>query len=199
MTITDQAYQDHGYRLVIVDRDGVLNYDSDHYIKSAHEWQAIPGSFEALARWYQSGILLGMASNQSGVVRGLFSQSDLDHMHAKLCQTLENLGGRFHYAHYCLDDPDQPTDFRKPGPGMLLEALRVCQIPRDQALFIGDSYTDYQAAQRAGIDFALVQTGKGARTLSHHPALLRLVPVFGSLDQVSLQACWAFSQEQKIK
>lgn len=174
------------YKLIILDRDGVINYDSDAYIKSSDEWVPIPGSLEKIAAWCRQGLQVALASNQSGVARGLFSQGDLTLIHQKMSAALAQLGGKFAATYYCQDHPNNPTHFRKPNPGMLLAAMEDVKVSPEESLFIGDSFTDYEASLKAGCDFILVKTGKGERTLSRYPDLADKIPVVASLKDIEL-------------
>lgn len=169
------------WQLIVLDRDGVVNHDSDDYIKSIDEWVPIPGALKAIAKLHQAHYKIAIASNQSGVARGYFSIETLQSIHAKLQNLLMKLGGKIDYIAYCTDHPNNPTPRRKPGAGMLQEISEKLAIPLSQAIFIGDSYSDYQAAQNGGCDFALVRTGKGQKTLTKYPELMDLVPVYDNL------------------
>lgn len=174
--------QSFPYQLVILDRDGVINHDSDDYIKSPEEWHAIDGSLAAIAKLNQLGVKVAVASNQSGLARGYFDLVTLEQIHQKLNAELKAYNGHIDYLTYCSDHPDQPTERRKPNPGMLFEISEVLSIDLKKALFIGDSYSDYVAAQKAGCDFVLVKTGKGKRTLAKHSEISDTIAVFDSLD-----------------
>ena len=171
-------------KLIILDRDGVINYDDDGYIKSAEEWLPIPGSIDALAALHRAGFKVAVASNQSGVARGYYDLAALDEMHAKMYGLVNEAVGQIDYVTFCADHPDQATERRKPGAGMLTEISQELNVPLSEALFIGDSYTDYQAAKKGGCDFALVRTGKGERMIMKHPELLDLVPIYDNLAAV---------------
>jgi len=172
-------------RFVILDRDGVINQDSDEYIKSAQDWLPIVGSIEAIAQLSQAGIKVAVATNQSGINRGLFKECDLQAMHDKMRQLVQHANGRIDMVTYCPDGPDSGSPRRKPAPGMLLEIADTLAMPLSEAVFIGDSYTDYSAAQAAGCGFILVRSGKGERTLDKHPELLDHVAVFDNLYQAT--------------
>ena len=178
MTISKQ------YQLVILDRDGVINHDSDDYIKSPKEWHAINGSLAAIARLNEMDIKVAVASNQSGVSRGYFDLNTLGEIHRKMLDELKQQGGYLDELVFCTDHPDQPTQRRKPNPGMLLEISEHLNVSLSKTLFIGDSYSDYQAAQKGECDFALVRTGKGERTLKQHPELSGIIPIFENLAAV---------------
>jgi len=167
-------------KLVILDRDGVINEDSDDYIKSVDEWIPINGSLEAIARLNHAGILVAVATNQSGIGRGLFTVKELNQMHAKFQRALGRVGGHVDGIFFCPHSPDAGCECRKPAPGL----LRSISLRFGQALggvpFIGDSRTDVEAAWAAKAVPVLVRTGKGLRTQARHPELLEL-PWFDDL------------------
>lgn len=151
-------------KLVILDRDGVINHDSDHYIKSPEEWIPIKGSPEAIARLNQWGYRVVVATNQSGVGRRLFSMDTLNAIHDKMIRVVAQAGGRIDAVFFCPHTDADKCNCRKPKPGMLLDiAARfqcdLCGIPT-----IGDSLRDLQAAGAVGAEPLLVLTGKGAQT-----------------------------------
>ena len=153
--------------LVILDRDGVINHDSDAYIKNADEWQAIDGSLAAIAKLKKHHILVGLASNQSGVGKGIYNQEDLQAMHEKMCKELAGYGAKIDAYRYCLSADRNHYDY-KPNPGMLLQILAelAFNLDRDLVYFVGDKISDVQAAQAAGCRPILVKTGKGLKTLA---------------------------------
>lgn len=169
--------------LIILDRDGVINYDSDNYIRSVEQWIAIPGSIAAISRLSQAGHSVAIATNQSGLARGYYDEQELQAMHEKMCGLLAASGGQIDHIAHCPHLPDDGCACRKPKPGMLLDTLRHFDISAAETVFIGDSYSDFQAAQAAGTRFALVKTGKGERTLAAHPELHSAAPVFGALNE----------------
>ena len=171
------------YPLVILDRDGVINEDSSEYIKSVDEWIPIPGSLEAMAALTQARVKVAIATNQSGVSRGYYSEATLHAMHNKMMKLLAELGGKVDYLAYCIDLPDSGSTRRKPEPGMLFEISRALNIPLGKAVFVGDTFSDYQAAQSAGCGFILVLSGKGKNTLVNHPELVDNASVFANLRQ----------------
>lgn len=164
---------------VILDRDGVINEDSDEYIKSVAEWHPIPGSLEAIARLCQAGYRVFIASNQSGIGRGYFDYDALFAMHDRLQQLVGELGGRIDGIEFAPDAPDQASDMRKPGPGMLKDLARRLQVSLDEVVFVGDSAADLAAAQAAGARPVLVRTGKGKRTELDH--VIPGLPVYDDL------------------
>lgn len=150
---------------LVLDRDGVINHDSDDYIKNADEWLAIPGSLEAIARLNQAGYHILIASNQAGIGRGLFQQGDLEAMHQKMHRLLATVGGRISGVYYCPHHPDESCLCRKPQTGMLDAMERDHQISLKGCHFVGDSEKDLQAAIAKGCTPILVRSGKGERTL----------------------------------
>lgn len=151
-------------RLVILDRDGVINQDSDAFIKSAEEWVALAGSIDAISRLSRGGFEVAVASNQSGLGRGLFSRQHLHAMHRKLRRAVTTNGGRLGKIVVCPHAPDAGCDCRKPGPGLLLRLGRLYNTSLRGVPVIGDSLRDLQAAVAVGARPILVLTGKGKET-----------------------------------
>ena len=166
-------------KLVILDRDGVINEDSDDYIKSVAEWRPIPGSLEAIAQLCQAGYQVYVASNQSGIGRGMFDFDALFAIHDHLQRALAALGGRISGIAYAPEHPDEASEMRKPGPGMLKDLARRLQVSLEGVPFVGDSWSDVQAARAAGARPVLVLTGKGISTKIKHE--LSEIPVYPSL------------------
>ena len=166
-------------KLVILDRDGVINEDSDEYIKSVGEWQPIPGSLEAIARLCQAGYRVFIASNQSGIGRGLFDYDALFAMNDRLQKLVGELGGRIDGMEFAPEAPEQATDMRKPNPGMLKDLARRLQLNLEDVCFVGDKGDDIEAARAAGARPVLVRSGRGSRTEKMHN--LAGVPVFKDL------------------
>ncbi len=152
-------------KLVILDRDGVINLDSDQYIKSPEEWKPIAGSLEAIARFTQAGFRVVVATNQSGLGRGLFDMATLNAMHDKMHKAVNQLGGRIDAVFFCPHAQDAGCACRKPRPGMLLEIAERFNISLAGVPAIGDSLRDLEAARAAGARPVLVLTGKGEQTL----------------------------------
>jgi len=150
-------------KLIILDRDGVTNHDSDAYIKSKEEWVPIEGSLEAIARLNHGGYTVVVASNQSGLARGYFDIEALSAMHKKMDDMLIKLGGKIDAVFYCPHGPDDACDCRKPKPGMLLEIGQRFNVPLKEVIFIGDSIADIKAASNANSKAMLVRTGKGVK------------------------------------
>jgi D-glycero-D-manno-heptose 1,7-bisphosphate phosphatase len=138
-------------KLVILDRDGVINIDSKAYIKSVAEWQPIPGSIAAIAALKQKGYLVAVATNQSGLARGYFDLATLNAIHTALLQAVASAGGEIAMIRYCPHLPDAGCSCRKPAPGLLLEILTAleCDPSRDVVYMVGDAERDLQAALHA--------------------------------------------------
>lgn len=153
-------------RLIILDRDGVINQDSDDYIKSADEWLPIAGSIEAIARLSMNGYRVVVVTNQSGIARGYFDLDVLNQMHDKMHKLVNAAGGSIDAVLYCPHGPDDGCDCRKPRPGMLRDvAMRLC-TDLTAVPVVGDSLRDLQAADAVGARPLLVRTGKGERTIA---------------------------------
>ena len=167
---------------MIVDRDGVINEDSDDYIKSPAEWIPIPGSLEAIARLNNAGFHVTVATNQSGIGRGLFTIDELDRMHAKFQHALARVGGHVDGIFFCPHAPGTGCECRKPEPGLLRSISLRFGVPLTGVPFIGDSKSDVEAAIAAHAQPVLVRTGKGRRTLEDHPELATW-PCYDSLAE----------------
>ena len=165
-------------KLVILDRDGTVNEDSDDYIKSPEEWRPIKGSLEAIARLTQADYRVVVATNQSGIARGLFDTRTLFAIHDTMLRALAQHGGRIDAFFFCPHAPEAGCHCRKPQPGMLLEVARRFNVPLDQAYMVGDTQRDLEAAAAAGARPVLVLTGKGAqaRDAGKLPAGTRVCP-----------------------
>lgn len=150
-------------KLIVLDRDGVINHDSDAYIKSEEEWQPIDGSLEAIARLNHGGYTVVVASNQSGLARGYFDVETLSSMHRKMDEMLSKIGGQVDAVFYCPHGPDDGCACRKPKPGMLLEIGQRFNVSLKDVIFIGDSIADIKAASNANAQAVLVRTGKGVK------------------------------------
>lgn len=151
-------------KLVILDRDGVINHDSDKYIKSPQEWRPIAGSLEAIARLNQAGYHVVLATNQSGVGRGLFEVSTLNAIHDKMHRALSQIGGRIDAIFFCPHGADAGCTCRKPLPGLLEEIARRFNVDLKGVPSVGDSRRDLDAAAAIGAAPILVLTGKGQKT-----------------------------------
>ena len=151
-------------KLVILDRDGVINYDSEHFIKSPAEWKPLPGSLEAIAKLTQAGYRVVVATNQSGIGRGLFDMDTLNAMHNKMHRAAQTLGGRIDAVFYCPHAADANCGCRKPRPGMLQRIADCFNTGLAGIPAVGDSLRDLEAAAAVGALPILVLTGKGERT-----------------------------------
>ncbi len=153
-------------KLVILDRDGVINYDSDNYIKTVDEWQPIPGSIEAIAELCKAGFEVCIATNQSGLARGYFSPETLSAMHVKMTSLVTAAGGSIKHIEHCPHGPDDSCNCRKPLPGMITDILSKHPDTAPESVYVvGDSLRDLEAGVSAGCKTLLVKTGKGERTL----------------------------------
>lgn len=168
-------------KLIVLDRDGVINHDSDDFIKSADEWQPIEGSLQAMARLNAAGWRIAVATNQSGIKRGYYDRACLSQMHLKMQAQLAALGGRVDWLNFSPYLSGCGSVCRKPLDGM----LRAIELRYGQAIkglpMVGDTLTDIQAAKQAGLVPYLVRSGKGERTLAAHAAELKGVAVHANL------------------
>lgn len=152
-------------QLVILDRDGVINKESVHYIKNPDELLPFSSSLQAIARLNQAGIPVVIATNQSGIGRKYYDQTMLDKIHGKLHQCLNDVGAKVEKIYYCPHRPDDACDCRKPKPGMLQQCLFDFKMNAQNCVFVGDSLRDLQAADVLAMPFVLVKTGYGEKTL----------------------------------
>ncbi len=153
-------------KLVILDRDGVINEDYDNFIKSPEEWIAIPGSLEAIARLKQHDFTVAVATNQSGIARGLYSVKTLDNIHDKMHQAVKKAGGHIAAVYYCPHVNEDNCDCRKPKSKMAEDIGRQFSVDLNNVPGIGDSLRDLQAFANVGCQPMLVLTGKGKKTLA---------------------------------
>ncbi|MFZ3184623.1 MAG: D-glycero-beta-D-manno-heptose 1,7-bisphosphate 7-phosphatase [Pseudomonas sp.] len=152
-------------KLLILDRDGVINQDSDDYIKSVDEWLPLPGAITAIANLSKAGWTVAVATNQSGLARGYYDLAALDAMHQQLRKLVAEQGGEVGLILYCPHGPDEGCDCRKPKPGMLKSIAEHYGVALAGLWFVGDSLGDLQAAVTVDCQPVLVKTGKGERTL----------------------------------
>ena len=167
-------------RMVIIDRDGVINQDSESYIKSPEEWHPLPGSLEAINRLKKAGYLVTIATNQSGVGRGLYSEETLHEIHAKMTRMLAARGVVVDGIFYCPHRPEENCICRKPKPGLLFKIARQFDIDLSETPFVGDSISDIRAAVMAKAIPILVRTGKGEHVMQNYPEAMD-VPVYDDL------------------
>jgi D-glycero-D-manno-heptose 1,7-bisphosphate phosphatase len=151
-------------KLVILDRDGVINYDSPSYIKGPDEWKPIPRSLDAIARLTQADYRVVVATNQSGVGRGLFDMATLNAVHDKMHRAVGQAGGRIDAVFYCPHAMEANCGCRKPKPGLLEDIGRRFNTSLQDVPCIGDQLRDLQSAATVGAQPILVLTGKGAKT-----------------------------------
>ncbi len=174
-------------KLVILDRDGVINQDSDNYIKTVDEWIPLPGSIAAIARLNRAGYSVVVATNQSGIGRGLFDLDDLEAMHEKLSGLLAQQGAELAGIFYCPHTPEDHCHCRKPGPGLFDAIASEFGVSLNGVPLIGDSLRDLQAGLSHHCPPILVRTGKGTATekkLPSQPEIeLQQAPVFDDLKQ----------------
>lgn len=147
--------------LIILDRDGVINEDSDDYIKSPDEWQPIAGSLEAITKLSQNGCQVVIATNQSGIGRKLFTIETLNAIHMKMKTQLSLFGGVIDAIFFCPHLPKEDCSCRKPKPGLYNNISERLRIPLNKVYCVGDKMTDIKAIQSAGGKPVLVRTGKG--------------------------------------
>ena len=173
-------------KLIVLDRDGVINEDSDQYVKSPQEFVPIKGSLEAIASLNSAGYTVVVATNQSGIARGLFTLDVLEGMHQKLNDLLGKHNGRIDKIYFCPHGPEDNCDCRKPLPGMLEQILKDYPVEPGSVIAVGDSLRDLQAAKAVGMVPVLVRTGKGVIT---EPEIqdsvdLRDLKIFDDLQQL---------------
>ena len=168
-------------KLVVLDRDGVINQDSREFVKSIDEWLPLPGSIDAIARLSKAGFAVAVASNQSGLARGLFDEAALDAMHEKLRGLVLAAGGCVNQIVYCPHGPDDDCDCRKPRPGLLQQIGAHFDHDMADVPVIGDSLRDLEAAQAIGARPILVRTGNGIGASESLPASLCDVEIYNDL------------------
>lgn len=171
---------------VILDRDGVLNVErgnGDH-VCDWSQWRWIPGAIEGLAMLGSAGIRISIATNQSGIGRGLIARADLDAIHARMTEEAAREGCAIHHVSVCPHLPDSGCGCRKPAPGLLIEAIEASRLPKRATVAVGDDLRDLEAAWAAGLSAALVRTGKGWLTEAAVAGLG--VPVFDDLRQFAV-------------
>lgn len=151
-------------KVLVLDRDGVINADSPDFIKSPDEWRPLPGSIEAIARAYRAGFTIAVASNQSGVGRGLFDLDTLSAIHDVMIEAVENAGGRIDVIVFCPHRPDDDCECRKPKAGLLRRIEAELGATLAGQWSIGDSARDLEAARRVDAKPVLVRTGNGRKT-----------------------------------
>ena len=168
--------------LIILDRDGVINEDSDNFIKSPDEWQPLPGSLEAIAALKNAGWQVVVATNQSGIARKLFDLDTLHAIHDKMHRMVREYGGEIDAIFFCPHGPKDECDCRKPLPGLYEQIAKRLNTSLENVPSIGDSLRDLEAAKTAGAQPILVRTGKGTKTL-YSAQGIEDVPVYCDLKQ----------------
>ena len=166
-------------KFILLDRDGVINHDSDNYIKSTTQWRPIDQSIEAIALLNSHGYKVIVITNQSGLAHGYFDIATLQKMHEKMHTLVKQQGGKIEAIYYCPHKPEDHCDCRKPKPGLLIQCSEDYDFQLKETFFIGDKLSDIQAAQSAGATPLLVKTGKGLRTLTNNPTLT--INIFNNL------------------
>jgi D-glycero-D-manno-heptose 1,7-bisphosphate phosphatase len=171
-------------KLLILDRDGVINRDSDNYIRCEDDFIPIESSLRAIATCNQANITVVIATNQSGIGRGYYSLEVLNAIHDKMHAALKRESAKVDRIYFCPHTPDAGCDCRKPSPGMLRAIAADYPEKFEYSLMVGDSWSDWQAAKAAGVEPYLVKTGKGERTLASHGADIPPQRVFPDLSTV---------------
>ncbi len=154
-------------RLIILDRDGTINFDRDDFVKSVDEWEAMPGTLDAIARLNQAGWRVVVATNQSGIGRGLYGVTELNAMHAKMHWQLAQAGGRIESVFFCPHAPQDLCTCRKPKPGLFEQIGERYNVDLRDVQTVGDSLRDMQAGAAAGCKTHWVCTGKSAKLSPH--------------------------------
>jgi D-glycero-D-manno-heptose 1,7-bisphosphate phosphatase len=150
------------HKLVVLDRDGTLNAEPEDFLRTPEDWQPLPGALEAVARLHHGGWRLVIASNQSGIGRGLFDVALLNAVHARMHKLVATAGGRIEAVFFCPHAPEEACECRKPAPGLLQQIALRTAVPLSQMVVVGDSLRDMQAALAVGAQAHLVLTGQSA-------------------------------------
>lgn len=170
-------------KAVYLDRDGVVNHESDAFIKTPEEWIPVPGAIEAIARLSRLDVIIAICTNQSGIARGKFSAKSLAIIHRRLFDCLHSAGGRVDSIRYCPHGPEDNCRCRKPLPGMILDLNRCFNVAANNVIMVGDAARDLESAQAAGVHPVLVRTGRGRVT--EQSGRFSDVPTFDNLDSFS--------------
>lgn len=182
-------------KLVILDRDGVINEDSEDYIKTVEEWVPVPGSIEAIARLFKAGYLVAVATNQSGIARGFLTEITLANIHNLMNALVEESGGQIAVVCYCPHLPSDNCSCRKPLPGLLEQIETSISANVEGAWYVGDSLKDIQAAQAKNCIPLLVRTGKGSLTEAALPK--ECEPVINVFDNLAQATDYILKQNQQ--
>ena len=167
-------------KLIVLDRDGVINEDLDQPVASVNDWSPIPGSLEAIARLYQNGWSVAVATNQSGIGRGLMTLANLHEVHQRLHEQVNQVGGKIDVIAFCPHTDSDDCACRKPAPGMLYTISERLGADLSNVVMVGDSLRDAQTAMAAAAKPIIVRTGKGQKTLDSHKGLEH-IPAFDDL------------------
>lgn len=168
-------------KYILLDRDGVINHDSDDFIKSPEEWLPLEKSLEAIALLNQNGYKVVVVTNQSGIARGYFTKKMLGMIHAKMRDEAAKVGGAIEAIYFCPHQASDECKCRKPKAGLIKQFAVDYDVDLSQTYFIGDSLRDVQAAQAGGTIPILLKTGNGAKTLQENPDLLTSLLIFENL------------------
>ena len=174
-------------KLVILDRDGVINKESDDFIKSPEEWQPLPGALEAIARLTEAGYTVVVATNQSGIGRGLFTAKTLEDIHDKMKAEVAKAGGKIDSIFICPHKPEDDCVCRKPKPGLFHRIMAYYGQPLLRVPAIGDSLRDLEAAQAVRARPILVRTGRGEEAVKQLGANAAFTEVYANLNSVVTQ------------
>jgi D-glycero-D-manno-heptose 1,7-bisphosphate phosphatase len=183
------SQQNKGDQLIVLDRDGVINVDSADYIKSADEWQPLPGSIDAIARLCNKGFVVYVATNQAGLAKKKFTAVDLEEMHFKLNRLVEKAGGAIAGIFFCPHHPNEGCECRKPKPGLLKQIRNTHHRPIASMTFVGDSHKDVMAAFAGDCEPVLVLTGNGRITQRELSADGPAIAVFDDLAGFADSLC----------
>lgn len=173
---------DLGKKLVLLDRDGVINEDRSHYVTHPDELRLLSSALRGIALLTRAGIRIGICTNQSGIARGLYDEAMLARIHGKLLAAVRDFGGDIAHILHC-PSADNAHPWRKPNPGMLLAQAAHFGVALAGVPFVGDNIVDIDAARAAGALPVLVKTGKGTRTLRHHRDALGDTLVYPNLEE----------------
>lgn len=168
-------------KYILLDRDGVINQDSENFIKSPDEWLPIEKSLEAIALFNQNGFKVVVITNQSGLARGLFDEKTLSAIHEKMYTETAKFSGKIEAVYFCPHQGSDNCECRKPKAGLLKKFASDYDADLSKIAFIGDSLRDIQAAQNAGAIPMLVKTGNGVKTLQENPQLSTSLLIFENL------------------
>ena len=175
------------YKLIILDRDGVINKDSPEYVRSPEQWHAVPGSLEAIAKLHKCGYKVVVATNQSGIARGYYTPETLEAIHKKMINQVENAGGRLDEIFVCPHGPDDNCDCRKPKPGLLLQAAEKFNVDPSEMVMIGDSMRDIIAAKNCGADAMFIKSD--AKTNDSIEVQKLGLPIYENLERAAEAIC----------